>query len=482
MRKADYTLYVHIKRDDFLVKDVRCKIYLPERLTDSIELRFFPTAEQSSAIRDPSEFAIEGMIKESDDFVSTRIHANKIYRISSSISYYPSDITEGEIIGTPRDLEIEHFNFTKDQKETETRTSGTLWLTQSNFLLPGKTLDRSYTGEVSVDLFKKLELKLANDFQLAFDKYYRYKDCDRNEFITFSELVAEFEFEGGKNEIPSNLQYVDDFLMLVSFAERQRCVCLGWDATDSTGSVQNYRREMAIPDTNTDHEFDYTLIDKQDFEKFIRTAYQKFIELEPKDLIREAIQKAIYRKGDTIGSSLISLYSALETTVLFFQRSQKQLEHVFPRDDGEQWKQWKEIRKNLEIWLEEHPLLKDDENKQKLMKAKIPELNRVSFRNAFKKLVKYYSINLDDLWPVLDDKKGISLQEIRNKLVHGEVFYQAQHQSLMVATEHLRWIVERAILSILGWDISQSKVSNKFLFSVIEFNKEWKTHRDILSN
>ena len=51
----------------------------------------------------------------------------------------------------------------------------------------------------------------------------------------------------------------------------------------------------------------------------------------------------------------------------------------------------------------------------------------------------------------------------------------------MSAKEHLRWVVERATLSVLGWPYSESKVSQMFLENNMKMYKEWSEDRRILT-
>jgi len=82
------------------------------------------------------------------------------------------------------------------------------------------------------------------------------------------------------------LDAVDDFLMLTSFAARQRCVCLGWDSDDSSKITRFFRRDMAIPEIKRDHSYNEVLIDLRDFKDFMTVAYNNFIEIKSTDLIR----------------------------------------------------------------------------------------------------------------------------------------------------------------------------------------------------
>src|SRR5947209_12678431 len=74
------------------------------------------------------------------------------------------------------------------------------------------------------------------------------KNGDR---LSFSELVANFKDNallGAAQGIQEKcLDALDDFLLVTSFAARQRCICLGWEANDSRGHLTFYRRGFTIP-------------------------------------------------------------------------------------------------------------------------------------------------------------------------------------------------------------------------------------------
>jgi hypothetical protein len=137
--------------------------------------------------------------------------------------------------------------------------------------------------------------------------------------------------------------------------------------------------------------------------------------------------------------------------------------------------------KDLRKWIRKHPLFVDQRGKRRSIYEKISELNRVSFSSAFDGLSN--SVYLEDLWPVAKKTKEISLSEIRNKLVHGDTYFNhLEQKALATAEKHLRWTAERLILSALGWDVSESNVSKDFLYSrVIPCYEEWKTDQKILS-
>lgn len=84
---------------------------------------------------------------------------------------------------------------------------------------------------------------------------------------------------------------------------------------------------------------------------------------------------------------------------------------------------------------------------------------RPRVRALYEKLIKKYSLDLSDLWPLLSKSSGASLSDIRNAAVHGEVFTESDWLALSYAGENLRWMLERILLVSLGWDIQASAVS-----------------------
>jgi hypothetical protein len=249
-------------------------------------------------------------------------------------------------------------------------------------------------------------------------------------------------------------------------------MCLGWETADSKHITEYYRRNLKIPPPKEHHDYDDTLIPCQKFEDFIKRAYARFIEIDQKEHIRQAIQYTIYREGRTVENSFLNLYSAIESLVEHFGLrpnivDQDQFRNIFAKD--------------LRKWIRKHPLFVNQMGKRRSIYEKITELNRVSFSSAFNNLCN--SVYLEDLWPVVKKTKGISLSEIRNKLVHGDTYFNCLEQkALSTAEKHLRWAAERLILSALGWDVSESNVSKESLYSrVISCYEEWKTDQNILS-
>jgi hypothetical protein len=196
-------------------------------------------------------------------------------------------------------------------------------------------------------------------------------------------------------------------------------------------------------------------------------AYRRFKELEPKGPIRHGLYGTLPLHDRTMESSVLSMFLALESLTLFFRR-QNDLEFILP--EGE----WEEFERELRAWIKAQQHLRDKPVDRSLVYGKIKELNRPPFTAVFERFVEKYQIDISDLWPVTG--KG-SLLELRNRIVHGEVFSQLQAWALSSATQHLQWLLERIVLTILGWPIEQSRVSAqalKFMCAYVDWKEDRK--------
>lgn len=468
-KTEDHKLQVSITHEDHIVDDILCEVYLPKRLTEPVELIFRPSSQQSEQLGLPFELSIYGEIKDLSGELRTRIKANKVYCKYGSTKHWGHDISESVIIGEPLDLSITDLLRSNNKEEKDT-SRGTFWLTPNIMLTPAKSLTLSFTCEITVNHIRNFSFTLENGIRLKFDHYYRYLNYDNGDMVSFPELVAEFEMDSERNALALSFEPIDDFLMLTSFIARQRCVCLGWEVYSSSEVTRFYRRDMTIPAIEKSHSFNDTLIDIQDFEEFIRIAYNNFVKVEDRELLRQAVYRTTGRENTTFESNYLRLYSALETIVLKY-RKKHELEFIVRCSELNAFK------KDIKAFIKGHPLFSEEKNKRKLLYEKLSELTRVSFSAAFNRFCKSYDINLNDLWPVVDKKDGISLSDIRNKLIHGDTFNQRKQRALMTAGEHLRWVVERSILSVLGWPYSKSKVSQMFIVNNMAMYEEWREDR-----
>ncbi len=488
-REENYTINTKItpyldngNKNPNSIDNVLCKVYLPVKATDSISLVFHLTKKQYEIFDNENlwNFALES-IDDAHEYYTperkTKISAENVYINHLSSKHWSFAISDDQMIAQPIDLKIECF-VPPDGTDIP-KTFGRFWLSPNKLISPGQSRSTSYTGDVKVKTAWKVDFILENGLPITFSKRHRYRDGEENEKISWSELVADYELEGKAqnfDDVNNTLTDLDDLLRISSLAARHSCVCVGFDISNTEGYILDfYRSNISVPSSKKN---DYDeLIDIQHIKEFLNLAYNKFIELERNDLIRQAISYTIPREGRTVENSFISLYSALETLILYFRKNAN-LEFVFTEEENEEWRKFDRIIRQL---IKRHPLLKNDKTKRKRIYDNIPALKRISFRAAFEECFKFYEVDISDLWAVTGNNEGWSLSTIRNKLVHGEHFDSTRRHSIVAAESHLQWIVERLLLKILGWDISKSKVSAEYLERVMHDYKDWKSDQKLLS-
>jgi hypothetical protein len=471
--KEDYRLNLSIIVGQQSIGEVLCAVHLPKRVTDPVEL-FFRPAKSAINLIDLFEFSIYGEVKDREGEVRTIISADKVYCYESSTKHWGPELSETVVVGKPINLTIIHNLGSAGEAEIAKNTFvGTFLLTPNEMLSPMYSRILSFTGDITVEKERNFKFLLTSGLEVCFTDHYRYLDGDNGATISFPELVAEFQTGMPLERMDSLVKELDDFLMLASFGARQYCACLGWELVQPTKSTKYFRRDVVIPTANVRQSMHDGLIDMVEYESFLKTAYQSFVAIQQKDLIRQAIRRAIRRQGGTLESNYLLLYSALETLV-FFYRGNDGCDSLLGESD------WRKFRKDLEGFIERHSLFVDNKERRKFVKEKLGELNRISFNAAFNKFCEHFDIELNDLWPVVEREGGLSLADIRNKLIHGDHFTPFQTKSLISAKQHLTWVVERSVLALLDWTFSKSRISPDCLRKLNSY-QNWRRDRNMLS-
>jgi len=179
---------------------------------------------------------------------------------------------------------------------------------------------------------------------------------------------------------------ISDFLVLISFAARQRCMCVGWDVRKGLSYDRYYRRDISIPMAERKRGWRDEIVDLADAEEFMTTAQSSFEQIDRKESVRRALNYAIPTKGETLESEFIGLYAALESLLSFF-RDKEHFEILSVEDFGR-------LEGELKKWLKSNPLLEHKSEKRKLIYEKIRELNRISFATVFKRFCSQYSVEI----------------------------------------------------------------------------------------
>jgi hypothetical protein len=458
-KKADTTFYSTIDINGSVIKNVLCRLYLPIKITNPIELHFSPSENQANIIRDLPfwKFSMKGKVVNRNRKTEKTIVANIVYSNELKTKFHSHNLTEPYFIGEPADLTITHH--VNHLPSDNHKIDGRFWITPNDLLQPAFISEHSYTGEVKITTARSFEFRVNSKLLLKFENYHKNYKNNAGDTISFYELVAAFELEGVTNrsqQVSKALEKLDDILLLASFAARKKSICLGWFSYDSKTFVTKYLRNRTIPkDLNRKNNRENWLIDLSHFPEFMKTSYKNFQKYSDVDAFRRTMNFILPNYEDIVDNNFVGLYSALEMIVLHFRRKKK-MEFILPQNKFEK------VRKQIKSVIENSTLV-DSNLKKAEMKKKLSELNRISFASAFDEFCKFYSVDLSDLWSVTSNNDGISLSQIRNKLVHGEHFSQKNYEGLTYAREHLRWTIERMVLAVLGWSVEKSNVSSGYL-------------------
>lgn len=212
-----------------------------------------------------------------------------------------------------------------------------------------------------------------------------------------------------------------------------------------------------------------TLIDQVDLGAFVETATGVLGQTALRDILHRAVNFSLRAGGDDLESSFIILFAALESVLTFFRRQDEW--HILPSED------FARLERELKRWLKQHPLLADESARRGLIYEKIRELNRFPFSHLFQNFCARYSLDVSDLWPLVGRREDWPLMEIRHRLVHGDPFAARPPEAMLSAHAHLRWTVERMLLSVLDWPVSRSHAAAEHLRRTGGHYQNWQTER-----
>lgn len=462
--KEDYRLFAILtvgdadegSQEEPSIQGVLCKVFLPKRTADRPVLHFLPNNEQAKRLRALHVVSVRAELTQPNGYINI-INSKQTLIIRNKRTAWGPNLTEHVLIGDPWDLQVETVRHDAGNPEAA-HTDGSFQLSNNQLLSNVFERSFSYTGDVTIQKFDPLRVTLANDLTISFTVHSRYLDLPSDDTVMFDENVAEFIFPDDvlhTSAITDSIEHLEDVLRLVSFVGEYPCVCFGWRAVDSRSVMDFYRnRSSSAKPAPSVHD---ALIEYKDFEDFITSAHKAFMEVSPNAALRRALDYVVPDQADSIESSYIMLYAAVETLILFFRR-REHLEFIFS-DESE----WMTVQADLKSLLSAHPVFSNDKVKRARVYEKLSELTRPSFSSAFRAFCDHYHVDLSDLWPMVGSSKGDSLSTIRNKIVHGEVYQHDKYEALMGARAHLRWSIYRMIFGMLQWPIGRTKVGEKHI-------------------
>lgn len=457
VRKENYLVNASLILKDKVIKDIPCKIYLPERPHEKPYIIFKPSKADAIKLTGAFKAALKANVYDLGNELQETIETPEVYLSGCKTTNWGGGISEATLSGKPQDLHvIKHFN----NPEGSEQTHMVFWISPNILLTPYTICSSSNTGDIKYKKVRTPEFSISNGIKLSFENYFRTNRTDNGDLVQWSHLVACTELnvpaddiETLKNQV---LPVLDDFLLISSFAIRKRTACLGWTASDKHSHATYYRGNYSFPDNEVKQDINDCVVDISDFPKFMKASYSAFLKYENKLALRNALYSAVPSKPHPIEVSFLQLFAGLEMLILDFRR-QENLEFILPAPE------WTALRNHLQRSIKASTEPKLNSQQRASIYSKLGELNRVSLREAFDVFCQRFKIDLSDLWPVFKANGFVGLTDIRNKLIHGDPFPENLNGALIVARESLECTLERMLVKILGWDVEKTRVNQSYV-------------------
>ncbi|MBL7152383.1 MAG: hypothetical protein ISS79_01600 [Phycisphaerae bacterium] len=456
-----------LSRGSTEVASIPCKIWLPKHVSERPVITFQASGKDHCASSMmPAQYDLKAGIVGFDGEVETLIVGKEIWLSDSVTKCAGADESITTFKGEPSRLTV--YKYLKGKKSrSDKKTYICFHLTDNFLLMPAKSITRSYTGEVKVrDI--RMHVDLINEVgEVSFDTHFYDVKLDDGGVATYRRLVGVLESEIQAKET-SRLENtikprLADYILVASFASNQRTHIVGWTASDSECAAQTYVGDVSLEKKSKKSKHGHwdVIIDPCDFALFMKTAMTKFRSLsdENVELLRSALYKILPSAKRTVESTILAHFSALETIILLF-RKKSDLEFTLGKSE------WRKLQNTLREVIRENTNLFSTEARRELLMSMLPSLKRVPLREAFNRYVEKNGVDLSDLWPVLGDADGSSLNDVRNVLIHGDTYRPNQYDALFAAMLNLGCVVQRLMLTELDWPIDKSKVSPKHLRSL----------------
>lgn len=470
--RQEYTAIATLTVDTFMAKGIKCKIQLPGRM-GNVKIHLYPMNDIWNNIQPYFKFKFDAYIGDS------KFHSDEAYVIKSECKYYSKEVNECYV-----ELQANDF-FIADTVswEIESCSSIIFWISPNDKIQVPQIINQMNDGTVEVNHCNKenFKFKLHDDIFVQFDKMYDYEKKGKG-YAASPYLIAIVTGNIAITNLSDVLLKIkpmlDEFLLLISFAFR---TCIVWTGFELTlGNHQHctyYRGNCLFPDGKGRPSIRDGVVEFREFKNFMDHIYPIF----KKSTYKESLKHAIYvlcpgnSQNIILEENYLILFAALEAIVLTYRRTVNR-EFILSKDEC------KSLNKAVKNTI--HHEVKDKIKRGELY-SKLPELNRVALRTVFDDFCKDNSIDLSSLWPVFeksDHKPGLS--DIRNKLVHGDT--QEMLGFLSYAHEHLQYVLERIVCSLLNWPLERTEINsgilkreivsvNKFLLIKEDAEKQFKT-------
>ncbi|MCK4629479.1 MAG: hypothetical protein KAT56_10780 [Sedimentisphaerales bacterium] len=424
--RSEPSYKLHVEANGF--SDILCEVYLPRKRSGEVEIYLYPNKDIPQF---PWKFSLKGETKDFQGQADAIIESETVYLKNESTRYWGIEIKDRVVACRPDDVKItRNIN---DSPKSNSMVNGFFIITPPEVLQDIRQLIPYPSGQVQSEIIQEFNAIIEPAVKLDFDQQFLYERDKSGGVNSVTELIAKFSVTQETFNKIIDFNEIDDLMLLLSFAYRQRCVSLGWVASHTNKIETFYRQNMAKPCVSADHGFYDMLIERHLWMEFLDIAHKKItlMDLTCKENLRVAINGLLNYKELHFEASYQVLYSGLEALCNLFKLHYREIA--------------KKTNKDIQA-------------------------------RAYA-MAKYHKINLDDLWPIGKNDQKETLTYIRNQISHCFDREELHKNDLIMAREHLVWIIERLVLSLLKWPVEKSKVSTDFLSSHMACYVDWHKNK-----
>lgn len=309
------------------------------------------------------------------------------------------------------------------------------------------TLNYKKSNCLTVDVDEKT--KITSDVLFNVTHENNNKTIEFNRYHILKTIILEKTCDIDKvNE--EYLNKVDKLNDIASLAHGRKVLCTCWNFNSPEHSVTFYRSNYKKQsDIQLNHH--QAIIPKNLMENYFQKTYDAYINSPYFDSLRLAINTLTIEKS-FLEQKYLSLFQAYESFLLTFKKINN-FELILPNKTFSRFRT--EIQKNIDA-----SVIPDKDARRK-MKSKIGELNRPSLNDIANEFFKEMNVNNKDLWPIFNDGNGVTLSDLRNIIIHGEILPKNSFQNIFVAQEHLKLHLFRLIFTVLDWDVNKTNISEQ---------------------
>jgi len=334
-------------------------------------------------------------------------------------------------------------------------------LSDLKYAKPEAFVRPDYLGNRKVDIENTYVVKCNNGYSGEFrlEKHYSlWQKNGPNKEIVCSQRV--FAWQGKDSakvaDIPILLRLADDVSLLLTFAARHRVMVLGYEYFTQHRSFQQFRSPLARHRIEREETGRDELIPIAEFEAFMETAMTSWANLskEGKDSVRLAIVALHPLTEPSPERDYLTMFAALEgLSKLHKDKVVAELEE----------KTWKGVKDALSECIDNQTSISLDA--RNFLKKNLSALKQgKKLEDRIKGFFKLWGVNVDDLWPLFGKNKLPDLYMVRNELAHGRHFSDERFGAFLKAQEHLRLVLERVVLCILGFTPHRTTAGIQALF------------------